>query len=167
MIISIITLLISFLLDNYLNTYLYISNISFLIPMFSIVSMVLIYPYFNNNDSKYYKICFGFGLLYGITYSNMFIYDAIIFLLIAFVIKLINEILSNNNINVMLIGAIVIIIYNTVNAIVLNTIDYSNISFGFLMTTIANSLVLNIIYLLFGYIILSKISKKYKIKRID
>jgi cell shape-determining protein MreD len=167
MIISIITFLLAFLLDNFLNTYINISNISILIPLFSVVSLILIYPYFNNNDSNFYKISFVFGLIYGITYSNMFIYDACIFLLIAILIKFINEILSNNNINVIIMGIIVIIIYNIINTIILNIINYSNITNDFLFKTIINHLTLNSIFLLLGNIILIYISKKYKLKRIN
>ncbi|MDD4548063.1 MAG: hypothetical protein PHI05_04920, partial [Bacilli bacterium] len=38
-------------------------------PLFSIVSLVLIYPFFNNNDLRYIKYCGITGLIYDIIFT--------------------------------------------------------------------------------------------------
>ena len=75
--------LVSFFLDGVLSKY--ISPNSIFLPLFTIVSLVLIYPYFNNNNNRYFKYIAILGLLYDIAYMNMSFYNFFIFMLLVFI----------------------------------------------------------------------------------
>ena len=89
----------SFLLESIVTNYIGI-NSSILYPVFSLISLIVIYPFFNNNNSKFLFVSFWFGLIYDIAYTNSFLLNATIFVIISAVIILLNEHLSNNHLNI-------------------------------------------------------------------
>ena len=73
MIISIIYLVLSFILDNFMSNIFpsTLTNISYFTTIYIIISFVIIYPYFNN-EKKYYILLIIFGLLFDILYTGIF-----------------------------------------------------------------------------------------------
>lgn len=67
----------SFLLDGILSKYLIKTIFA---PMLTIVSLVIIYPYFNNNNYRYLKYNAIIGLLYDIVYMDTIFYNFSFFL---------------------------------------------------------------------------------------
>ena len=99
----------SFFLDGILSRYI-LPN-SFLLPLFTIVSLVLIYPYFNNNNYRYFKYIALLGLLYDITYLDTLFFNFFIFIVIGFVVGLFNYLLSNNiYINILITVTVIILV---------------------------------------------------------
>ena len=101
--------MISFFLDGILSRYI-LPNSLFL-PLFTIVSLVIIYPYFNNDNFRYFKFIAIIGLLYDIAYFNTLFYNFFIFIALGFVIGLINYLLSNNIYTNILMTVVIITIY--------------------------------------------------------
>lgn len=153
----------SFLLDGILSRY--ILPTSLFLPLFTIVSLVIIYPYFNNNNLKYFRYVAIIGLLYDITYLNTLFFNFFIFVIIGFVVGLFNYLLSNNLCTSIIISIITIILYRIINY--LFVVIFKNYSFDFmdLLESIYSSLILNIIYCIIIYIITERYSKKHKILR--
>jgi len=167
--IYIIVLVISFIFDGLISNFLpyQINQINFLKPMFTISSLILIYPYFNKNDIKFYKVGTICGLFYDIVYTNTFPLNTLLFFILSIFIKMINNILSNNFINIIIMTIFTITVFEFLNYSILNIINYAHITIYEMFYKVANSLLLNVIYVLLGNFILNNISKKYKIKRID
>ncbi len=140
---------------------------SFFTPLFSVVSLILIYPYFANDDKSYLKTCALIGLIYDIVFTNTLFFNMITFTLIGLIIKLINVVLSNNFINVMFMTLINITLYLLITYLILIIIGYKTFNLKYLTITISKTLILNILYSLIVYIITDKISKKHKILKID
>ena len=92
--------------------------------LFTLISLIIIYPYFHNKERNYFILSFLIGLLYDIVYTNTFLFNAIMFLIIAYIIKKINSYISNNYINVAIISLIIIIIYRLIVYLVLCLINY-------------------------------------------
>ena len=61
-------LLFSFLLEAAFTNI--VSTNSFLIPLFSITSLVLIYPYFKNKNINYFIVCLILGSFYDIVFAD-------------------------------------------------------------------------------------------------
>ena len=84
---------ISFLLDGIFSNIL--SDTIFL-PLLTIISLVVIFPYFNDNRYRYLKFIALLGLLYDIVYCNTIFYNFFIFMIIGFIVMFIDYLLSNN-----------------------------------------------------------------------
>ena len=155
--------IISFFLDGILSHYI-LPNSLFL-PLFTVVALVLIYPYFNNNNYRYFKYIALLGLLYDITYLDTLFLNFFIFMIIGFVVGLFNYLLSNNAYINVLITVTVIILYRVINY--LFAVLFKNLSFSLfdLFKNIYSSLLLNIIYCIIVYSLTEIYSNKKKILR--
>lgn len=167
MILGIITVIVSFLLDSLVSQYLFssITNNNILIPMFSLISLIIVYPYFGNNDKNYFMTCLILGLTYDITFTNTLGLNAVLFLFVGYIIVLLDNGLSNNLFSLIIKMLIVILVYDSLNyliLIILNYIDYGIID---LLFKILKSLLLNLIYLIVSYFVTNHISKKFNIRR--
>jgi len=138
---------------------------TFLCPLFTLASLILIYPYFNKKNSNYYKICFLVGLLYDLIYTDTIIFNAFIFVLIGFVIVKLNTLLANNYVNNSIMIFIIIIIFRCITYFSLFLTDNIEFSYHVLFMGIYNSLFSNIIFVSFGYILTDFISRKFKIQK--
>ncbi len=159
----IIVLIISFILDSLISNFIPLNSI--LMPLFTLMSLIIIYPYFNNHKNKYLLACFTTGFCYDLIYTNTIIIHAFLFLVIGFIIIRLNLILSNNYVNVAIMAIIIIIIYRIIAyGLLLIT---ANITFKFftLFKSIYSSLILNIIYVVLLFVITDRIATKLKIRR--
>lgn len=158
------TLIGSFLLEGIASNYISVGT-NFFAPLFTIIALVIVYPYFNNNDSEYFVVAFIYGLIYDLTYTDTIMFYAIIFLFIAFIIKLFNIWLSNHIVNVTFISLSVIIIYRLVVYLLLVLVGYLNYNYWILLKGFYSSIILNLVYMAIIYIITEYFSNKYHIRR--
>lgn len=158
-------IILSLILENVVSNVVPLGSV--FTPLFSIVSLVLIYPFFNNNDLRYIKYCGITGLIYDVIFTNTLFLNMIVFIVIGLIIKLINFTLSNNFINVMIITLISIVMYLLITYLILVIIGYKGFNIDYLTVTILKTLLLNIIYSFIMYIIADKVSEKHKIQKID
>ncbi len=163
---SIIIVLISFILEGIISKYIPMNTVLFE-SFFTVISLIIIYPYFHNKEKKYFTLAFFTGLFYDIVYTNTFLFNAIIFLVISYIIKKINAYISNNYINVAIISLIIIIIYRVLVYSILCLINYLDFNIKSLLYSIADSLILNMIYSVVLYLITDYISRKKHITKID
>lgn len=155
----------SLLLESILTNAVALNSV--LLPLFSVVSLVIIYPYFNNKDSHYLWFCTIIGLVYDIAFTNTLFLNASLFLVIGIILKKINTTFSNNHLNVSFITGFIIIFYRIVTYIILLIVNYLDFDGIFLLNGIINSLVLNILYAIAIYSLADYYSHKYKISKID
>ena len=154
---------LSFLLDGILSRYILPNSI--FLPLFTIVSLVLIYPYFNNNNARYFKYSAILGLLYDITYTNTIFFNFFVFIIVAFVVGLLNYLLSNNWYVNIFITVISICVYRMINYLFFVFFKNQQFSFSVLCKSIYSSLLLNIIYFVILYLLTELYSNKKKILR--
>ena len=166
MIIVFATLIISFLLDGVFSNVITIHN-NMLIPLLSVMSLIIIYPYFKKDDIKYLEYIFIYGLIYDLVYTDTLILNAIIFTFIGLIIIGINIIISNNYLNIAIISFLVIISYRIMTYFILVFTRYLEFNINDLLRSITSSLLLNIIYVILMFLITDYISNKYDIKKID
>lgn len=169
MIISSIFLSISMILDSIISNYInyQITNPSVLTPLFIVVAIPLIYPFFCKDNSKYLKFISIFGLIYDLGFTNTLILNMFIFLLLGCIVIFFNNILSTNLLNELVLIVICLLVYNFLNYGILYLINIHNYSLKYLVNIIKSTLILNILYGISAYFILKFISNKLKIKRIN
>lgn len=159
-----ILLIISFYLENiFFNSI----NCNFLIPLFILMSFVIIYPYMYSSKKKYLISILIIGIIYDITYTDTLFLNSLLFLLIGYFIIIMNKYINNNLINTLLIDLLVIIIYRVAIYLFLVFVNYINRNTNDLFISITNSLLINIIYSVILYELLKIIAKKreiYKLK---
>ena len=97
MIISIVYLVISFILDNFMSNIFpsTLSNISYFSTIYIVISFVIIYPYFSN-ERKYYLLVIIFGILFDMLYTGTFIFNMVLFLMLSILVKILNNVFPEN-----------------------------------------------------------------------
>ena len=156
-------LIISFILDSIVSNFISLDSLFF--PLFTLMALIIIYPYFNNNRQKYFGVCLVTGICYDLIYSNTIIIHGMLFLLIGFIITRLNLIISNNSINVGIMAIVCIVIYRFLAYGLLLITASTSFEWFSLLKSIYSSLILNILYVILIYIITDKISRKFKIHR--
>lgn len=165
MIISIIYLIISFLLDNFMSnifssTFGYVSYFS---TIYIIISFVVIYPYFSN-DKKYFILIIIFGILFDVLYTSTFLINLVLFFVIALFIKLLNNFLPNNIFMANILSFSCIIVYHVLTFLILNIASGSIYGFVLLGDILTHSLIMTVLYTSVSYFIIKLIYNKFNIK---
>lgn len=161
-----ILLTISFLLDLFMLSSIRTSSLLF--PLCSLMSIIVIYPFFKKNQfNKFLIISLIIGSFYDIVYTNTILLNIGIFLLCALIIKIIFNSFSYNLMNVILISLLIIIFYRTLNYFVFVLADYIKFSFYSLLQGIYSSIILNMIYIIIFYYLGLFFSNKYKLERFN
>jgi len=166
MIIIIIYMILSFLLDGLISNYISINIVdpSYLRTIYSVVALVIIYNYFDN-EGKYLKILLILGILFDIVYTNTFLLNIFLFIIIYLFIKEINIYIPNNLLTINLKSLLSIIIYHSLSFLILLLANYSNYSSKILWTIISRSIIMTAIYTTISYFAIKKIYyKKYSKK---
>lgn len=167
MIISIIYLVLSFILDNFMSNIFpsTLTNISYFTTIYIIISFVIIYPYFNN-EKKYYILLIIFGLLFDILYTGTFIFNMVLFLVIGIVIKILNNVFPENVITTNVISVISIMLYHIVSFIILGLVSSISYDFILLVNIIIHSIIMTIIYTCISYFSMRYIFNRFNVKQI-
>ena len=160
-----ICLLLEFLMSNFFSSTL--SSISLFTTIYTIIGLVILYPYFNN-DKKFYLLAIICGILFDILYTSTFMFNLVLFIIVGIMIKILYNIFPENVFMTNLISFIIIMIYHIFCFSILNLL--SNISYDFilLINIITHSIIMTIIYTSVCYyvikfiieVILSLLNKK-------
>ena len=167
MIISIIYLTISLVLEVIMSNFFSstLSNTSFLSTIYTLIALVVIYPYFNN-DKKYFILIIIFGILFNILYIGNIIFTMILFITIGITIKVLYNIFPENIFMTNLISIIIITIYHILSFIILNIMSSIDYDFILLINIIISSIIMTIIYTTISYYIIKIIYNRFNIKQI-
>ena len=157
MLLLIIYVLFSFLLEGFMSNIFAssLTDVSYFTTIYTVISFVVIYPYFYNKK-KYYILLIIFGILFDALYTSTFIVNVFIFLGIGFVIYLLNNIIS----------IIAIITYHLLSFIILSIAGYANYSFLLLGRIIVHSIIMTIIYTSLSYLAIKTLFNRFDIKEI-
>lgn len=165
MISVIIYIVVSFLLDGIFSNYVGINLVdpSYFRTIFTIISLVVIYEYFSNKK-KYYLILCIFGMLFDIVYTNTFILNIIIFLIISFVIYRLDEYMPSNILTINIKSYTCIAIYHIVSYIILLLANYNSYSLKLLGIILGRSILMSVIYASISYFIMKRLLNYSKIR---
>lgn len=161
---GIIIIIISLLLDGILTNYLpfMVGDLSVFTPFFTLTVISLLYPYYRKKEKKFFIIVFITGIIYDLFYTNLLFFNGLLFLLIAYISKIINKNYEMNYLRLIIYIVLIIIIYESTTGLLLFIFNLVPITIPRLFYKIIHSLLLNIIYGEIIYLILESLPKKYK-----
>ena len=164
MIIAVIYVIISFLLDSLMSNILpfNLTDPSWFKTIYSVISLVILYNYFDN-QKKYLSILIVLGIFFDIIYTNTFIVNIIVFLIIYFILSNLDYVITTNIFTINLKSITCISLYHILTYIILLLANYNNYSIKLLGIILLRSLIMTIIYTTISYLIMNKI---YEYKRI-
>lgn len=167
MVISIIYLIFSFILDNFMSNIFSstLSNISYFTTIYIVISFVILYSYFSN-ERKYYLLLIIFGLLFDILYTGTFVFNMTLFFIIGIVIKMLNNVFPENIFTINLISVIVISLYHLLSFIILSLVSGIDYNFILLINIITHSIIATVIYTSVSYFVMKFIFEKFNVKQI-
>lgn len=162
--VAVVILVVSFFLDGILSNFLpyMVGDLSLFTPMVTVVSLIMVYPFFRKRLQQYFISCFVVGLCYDFMYTNLLFYNAILFTVLGLVIFLLYKYIRPTWISLLLFVVIVIGIYESMNAIVILSFHLVPMTFYRLMYKISHSLLFNLCYAEVLYFIIWLLPKKYK-----
>jgi len=167
MIISIILLIFSFLFEGFISNYISSSLVEYNIfsTLYTLITLTVIYPYFYNKK-KYYILLLIFSFLIDIVYTNTFILNVTLFVLISLIVKFLNFILPENILMINIISLCSVIFYHVLSYGVLTIINYNYYPVFLLLKIILNSIIMTFIYTTIIYLISKFLYTKFDMKQI-
>lgn len=159
---KLIVLIISFFLDGIASNIFPMD--SFFSSLFTLVSLIIVYPYFDD-DYIFYKYSFFTGLAYDLIYTNTFVFYAFIFLLLSFIISKLSTVFADNYLNVVIITLISIIVFRSVTYFLIALTGNIKFNINILLEGIYHSLILNVIYVILLNFVVTGICKKLNIRK--
>lgn len=167
MVISIIYLVLSFILDNFMSNIFSstLTDISYFTTIYIIISFVIIYPYFGS-EKKFYMLLIIFGLLFDILYTGTFILNLVLFFVIGILIKILNNIFPENVFTTNLISFISIMVYHILCFIILSLVSGIYYDFMLLVNIVVHSILMTTIYTSISYFCMKYIYNRFNVKHI-
>ena len=162
--IPIIIMIVSLILDGVLTNYLpyLVGNLTYFTPMFTVVSIFILYPFYRKSEVKYFIILFILGIIYDLFYTNLVFLDGCLFVVLGYISYRIQRNFGLNYLKNILYAIIMIFSYEILFAFILFVYNMVPITIPLVIYKISHSLILNIIYLELLFIIINSIPKKYK-----
>lgn len=155
-------LIISFILDGIFSNVLSINSLFY--PLFTLISLIVIYPYYNSNQT-FYKHAFCIGLAYDLIYTDTMIFYAFLFVLLSLIISKLSVLLTDNYVSLLIISLLSIVIFRTLTYISIIITGNMPFSFAILLKGIYSSLIANLLYVIVLNMITDVLSKKLKIRK--
>mgnify|MGYP004659966547 CR=1 FL=1 len=153
-----IIMLISLALESIIN--LNISFTSYLVPLFSLLSLILIYKFLKYNKKEYFIFAIVSGFIYDLVFTNFYVLNSVLFLLNSFIIYFYFKKMKYNLLNIILITIICSSMYNLMLFTLFNIFSYSTYSFLDFSYILGHFIIINVIYIILGYILLNKTKLK-------
>ncbi len=160
----IIIVLISLLLDGFLTNILpyTVENLSLLTPSLTLISLLLIYPFYRKKEMKYTTLILITGVIYDLLYTNLLFFNAILFYIVIRIMQYIYKNYEINYFTIIINTIIAITTYEVLQVIIISIYNLYPITLYSLVYKIKSSLLLNIIYAELIYFIISIIPRKYR-----
>lgn len=167
MIVAIISIIFSFLLDNFfsVNIAYSITEPSWFSTIYTLICLFVIFPYFIN-QKKFLIILIVCAVLFDVVYTGTMFVNLSIFIILYFIIKKINYLLPNNILMANVLSLIGIAMYHLLCFAILNIVKYNVYDLSLLFKILTHSIIATILYTSIIYSVLSKVYDKLNIKQI-
>lgn len=167
LVLSIITLLISTLIQGIISNYIgyTFNNLSWFLTVYPLINILILAPYFDNKK-KYFALIVIFGLLTDIVYGNTFILNTSLFLACYQLSKFFHSFFPYNLLTINISNLLNIFFYHFVTFLILTVLRYDNYTWSILLKVLTHSIIMTIIYSSIVYLIISAINKKLELKEV-
>lgn len=144
-----------------------VSTNSIFIPLFTLTSLVLVYPYFKKKNFNYVLVCLILGIFYDIAFADSVFINTICFGIIGGLNILIYNYVKYNIYTSNIINIIIIITYRIISYIIVLSINFITFNGNILFKGIYSSLLINIAYGVILYFIIDFLAKILNKKRVE
>ena len=167
MILSIITFIISFLLQGITSLYFYygFEHLSWFFTIYPLISLLILVPYFES-DRKRLIFVIVVGLLVDIIYANTFVFHVCVFLIIYYFSKFFHFFFPYNLFTINLSNLLSIFIYHIISFLFLFFVRYDHYNIFVLLRVMGHSIIMTFIYTSIVYLIVDSIFKRFHLKEI-
>lgn len=166
MIVVVFTLIISFLLESIVSNFVSLDSILF-VPLFTLVSLIIVSPYFNKREADYLKVCAVVGLFYDIVFTDTLCFHLLLFVLLGILISKIMSYINFNFISLCILIPIFITLYRIFSYCIICFSGFLSFDWQALGESIYSSFLLNLFYGMILYFITDKLAKKYHVYKVD
>ena len=142
-----LSLFLDFFVFNFIS--FYFNNISFIFPMFFLVSNIILFKYLNKNNIYIF-------ILFIILYSSVILNNTILGMVLFSWIYFFNKVFVS--IPLIIRSILLIFIYDIIFYLILVLFNYLDFSIYFYLYKVLRSILINIIYLFLGDFVLKKIN---------
>ena len=165
MIIAVTYIIISFLIDGLMSELLPFSlvNPSWFKTIYSVISLVILYNYFDN-QKKYLYLVIGLGFFFDIVYTNTFILNIVVFLIIYFILSWLDYVITTNIFTINLKSIVCVSLYHILTYIILLLSNYNDYTINLLGLILIRSIIMTIIYTTISYLLMNKIYDNKRIR---
>lgn len=165
MIWAVIYVILSFFIDGIMSSITSFSlvNPGYFRTIYSIISLIVIYNYFDNKK-KYLWIMLVVGILFDIVYTNTFIVNIVILFVIYIVLVNLDYVIPTNIITINIKSIVCICLYHILTYIILLLANYNSYNMRLLFLIIRGSIIMTIVYSTISYLIMNKIYGDKRIK---
>ena len=164
---KILIIISSFILDIILSNVLPFmkGDLSIFTSLFVPITIYLIYPFYKNQELKYYIESFIIGIIYDLIFTNLLFFDGVIFLIISLVsVKIYKNFMVDKYKNIMYVF-LIIILYEFLVASIFLIFNLVPISFYDFIYKISHTLLINVVYGFLLYEIIGSGSRQKKLFR--
>lgn len=158
-------LIISFVLEGLLSNFLpyMVQNITYFNPLFTLVSICLIYPFYQKDRKKYYLLAGLIGFLYDLFYTNLLFLNMYLFIITAFLVHCFYKKIRISKWTFPLLLICMITLYQGIYILLLVIFNVVPITLDNAIYWISHSYILNIVYGQILYLIIEHIPKKRRL----
>ena len=157
----------SFILDIILSNVLPFmkGDLSIFTSLFVPITIYLIYPFYKNQELKYYIESFIIGIIYDLIFTNLLFFDGVIFLIISLVsVKIYKNFIVDKYKNIMYVF-LIIILYEFLVASIFLIFNLVPFCFYDFVYKISHTLLINVVYGFLLYEIIGSGSRQKKLFR--
>lgn len=164
---KILIIISSFILDIILSNVLPFmkGDLSIFTSLFVPITIYLIYPFYKNQELRYYIESFIIGIIYDLIFTNLLFFDGVIFLIISLVsVKIYKNFIVDKYKNIMYVF-LIIILYEFLVVSIFLIFNLVPISFYDFIYKILHTLLINVVYGFLLYEIIGSGSRQKKLFR--
>ena len=167
MIVTVITLIISFLLQGIVSNYLEYSyfHLSWFFTVYPLINLLVLVPYFDNRK-KCIILVLVVGLFIDILYSNILFLNVFICLIIYVISKLFHFFFPYNLFTINISNLFSILLYHILTFIILWIFQYNSYNIFACLKILSHSIIMTLIYSSIIYLIIKYIFERFELREI-
>ena len=167
LVVSIITMIISMIIQGIMSNYLgyTYTDLSLFSTIYVLIALLVIRPYFENHK-KYFGLLIVFGMILDIVYTNTFILNTCLFIVIYYFSKAFHFFFPYNLFTINISSLLGVFLYHMITFILLSVLGYDSYTIGVLLKILSHSIMITVLYTSVLYASVHFFYKKLQLKEV-
>lgn len=166
-VLTVVSLIISFLIQSLLSNYFgYVSEgLSIFFTIYVLVNLLVLKTFYED-DNKYVMLIVIVGILSDIMFSNVFLFNVCIMLIVCYFAKRFHSVFPYNVFTISICNVLCVSCYHVFSFLFLYILRYDNYSIMVLFRILYSSIFMTVIYSVILYFALNYFKDKFELKEI-